>query len=481
MAKISRRSLLAGGGAAALSLSLPQVSRAQQRFVLNDASQLNPTPVFRHWVAEEKDDTFIARLRSELKAAQAARRPVAFGAARHSMGGQSLARDGTVITLTPSSCDPDVDKRIYRVGSGTRWRNVIAALDPIGFSPAVMQSNNDFGVASTLSVNAHGWPTPFGPFGTTVRSFRLMLADGTILTCSREENSELFALTMGGYGLFGVILDLEVEMVQNVLLKPSFQVVPTENFAQQFLRLITQNHRARMAYGRVTVARSNFLQEALIVVFHEQPRPEGKLPGAESGGKMAGLAREIYRAQTGWETGKRARWFAETVAGPSIASTMFTRNSLLNEPVSNLAGRSIKRTDILHEYFVPPERLNDFIKACREVIPRSQQELLNITLRYVEADQLSVLAYAPTARIAAVMSFSQEMLPGVEADMMRMTEELIDRVLAIGGSFYLPYRLHARRDQVEKSYPRIQRFISQKRHYDQDLLFRNLMWDAYFA
>jgi FAD/FMN-containing dehydrogenase len=252
-------------------------------------------------------------------------------------------------------------------------------------------------------------------------------------------------------------------------------------FAHHFLRSIKQNHGTRMAYGRVSVAQSAFLEEALIVAFHEQPNAEGELPKAGTGGRMASLARQIYRAQTGWETGKRARWFMETVAAPAIASGAFTRNSLLNEPVSNLAGRTKSRTDILHEYFVPPERLVDFIKACQEVIPQSKQELLNITFRYVEADNISVLAYAPTERIAAVMSFSQEMVPGAEADMMRMTEELIDRVLAVGGSFYLPYRLHARRDQVEKSYVRLPEFIAQKRHFDPDLLFRNLMWDAYFA
>ncbi len=119
--------------------------------------------------------------------------------------------------------------------------------------------------------------------------------------------------------------------------------------------------------------------------------------------------------------------------------------------------------------------------ACREVIPRSRQELLNITFRYVEADRTSVLAYAPTARIAAVMSFSQALLPGAEASMMTLTEELIDRVLALGGSFYLPYRLHARRDQVEACYPRLAEFVAAKRRYDPGLLFRNLMWDAYFA
>ena len=407
---ICRRTLLLNG-AAALLASRPAASQTRRRIVLNDASQLNPTPVVKHWVAEPKETLFVDQLRQELKEAAAARRPIAVGAARHSMGGQSLARNGTAITFSPSSCEGNEDKGVYLADAGTRWHDVIAALDPLGFSPAVMQSNHDFGVASTFSVNAHGWPVPYGPMGSTVRSLRILLADGTILTCSREENAELFASAMGGYGLFGIILDLEVEMVPNLLLKPSFKVVGIEDFSRRFLEVVNGGNGTRMAYGRVSVSRSAFLQEALIVAFHEQPRTSEDLPRAVSGGAMAVLAREIYRAQTGWETGKRARWFAETVAAPAISSGIFTRNTLLNEPVSNLAGRSRKRTDILHEYFIPPDRFVDFIKACQEIIPGSKQDLLNITFRYVAGDETSVLAYAPTQRIAAVMSFSQEILP----------------------------------------------------------------------
>ena len=77
----------------------------------------------------------------------------------------------------------DRGARTFHVAAGARWRQVIGALDAVGFSPAVMQSNHDFGVAATFSVNAHGWPVPYGPFGSTVRSLRLMLASGDVVTC----------------------------------------------------------------------------------------------------------------------------------------------------------------------------------------------------------------------------------------------------------------------------------------------------------
>ena len=65
--------------------------------------------------------------------------------------------------------------------------------------------------------------------------------------------------------------------------------------------------------------------------------------------------------------------------------------------------------------------------------------------------------------------------------MIRVTEALIERLIAIGGSFYLPYRLHARREQVARAYPNFRTFVERKRHHDPNLLFRNAMWQAYFA
>jgi FAD/FMN-containing dehydrogenase len=482
MTAISRRQVIVMGAAAAATLAWPRPLVAQQRLVLNDASRLNPTPVARHWVATDGDEAaFIARLRTELQEAAAAGRPVAVGAARHSLGGQSLPRNGTAMTFDTTTCVPDRTARAYRVHAGARWQQVIATLDPLGFSPAVMQSNNDFGVAATFSVNAHGWPVPYGPFGATVRACRLMLADGTILNCSRTEHPDLFACAMGGYGLCGVLLDLDVDMVENLLLKPTFEVMPSREFAGRFLRAIDADQAVRMAYGRLSVARQGFFEEALLVTYRPQPTPSGGLPPASAGGLLSSVSRQLYRAQTGSERAKRARWFAETVAGPKAASGIATRNTLMNEPVANLASRDRRRTDILHEYFVPPERFNDFVLACQEVIPRSKLEFLNVTLRYVMADPTSLLAFAPTRRIAAVMSFSQEITPAAEADMRRLTEALIERVIALGGSFYLPYRLHARRDQVERAYPGAARFVERKRHYDPHTLFRNAMWDAYCA
>jgi FAD/FMN-containing dehydrogenase len=479
---LSRRAVLVSALASGTSALLPSRTSADTRLIMNDASRLDPTPVIKHMVrTAEPEAELISAIRAELKDAAAAKRPVAVGAARHSMGGQSLPRDGTAITLDSRRVEPDTVAGVYRADAGARWADVIRTLDPIGFSPTVMQSNNDFGVASTFCVNAHGWPIPHGPFGSTVKSLRMILADGSLVTCSLKENADLFAHAMGGYGLFGIILDLDVEMTPNLLLLPTAERMPAEELGRRFIATAVRDPTVKMAFGRLSLTRKRFLEEALLTVYRPHRSPPARLPAAGHDSALTRLSNDVYRAQIGHETAKALRWQLETRLNPAISSAPVTRNTLMNEPVSNLANNDPRRTDILHEYFVAPDRFEDFLHVCRDIIPKAKAEFMNVTLRYVDSDRTSRMCFAPDPRISAVMSFSQEMTVDGEVDMMLMTERLIDGILSIGGTFYLPYRLHARRDQVEQAYPASTAFVARKREYDPGLLFRNTMWTTYFS
>lgn len=497
MRKLTRRGILLGSGVAlgALGSHLLHTTAEPARpafrssdetqsgtgLVLNDASELSQTPVARHLtLAQDPQAEFIAELRRELTEARDLSRPVAASAARHSMGGQSLARDGLAVSLDQDWLEVDTSAGIYRVAAGVRWRTVVQRLDALGFSPSVMQSNNDFGVASTFCVNAHGWPVPFGPFGSTVRSVKLMLADGDLVTCSRGENAGLFEATMGGYGLTGIVTELELEMVPNVRLEPHVELLPADKFGGRFADAATRGDDIQMAYGRMNVAIDGFLDEAIMVTYRRS-EDQADLPGVSHSRLFGAATREVFRGQQGSERMKTLRWAIETRIAPAITGDTVTRNDLINEPVAMLEDRDPRRTDILHEYFVAPSRFAEFAAACRMVIPASYQELLNITLRYVAADDESLLAYATGPRIAAVMLFSQEKTVRAEADMARMTQALIDAALALGGTYYLPYRPHATTEQFARAYARHDEFVARKRTFDPDVVFRNGLWDRYLA
>jgi FAD/FMN-containing dehydrogenase len=489
MVRITRRRMttaaIAGVSLGLTACDPPKPPENPDPLVIDDQSRLNATRVSRHIrVRGGPGADARARLdnaiRAGLSQARAAGLPMCAGGARHSMGGQSLPpANGVAVSVTAPDCVIDAAAGSYTVDAAARWRDVIASLDPHGYSPAVMQSNNDFAVGGAVSVNAHGWAVPHGPVGSTVRRFRLMLASGEIVSCSPFENAELFHACVGGYGLMGVLLDIELAFERNLMLAPSQSVMPSGDFAARFAKAVHEPG-VRLAYGRLSVARGAFLSEALLGTYRVAKAQPTPLPAVDGASWMDRPGRFLFRGQSGSDLGKRLRWWTEKRMGES-QSAPSTRNSVLNSPVQSFAGFDFKRTDILHEYFVPPEAMETFLRDCRAIIPRSDQDLLNVTLRWVEADPHSLLSFAPQPRIALVMLFSQAMTAAAEADMRALTQRLIDAALAAGGSFYLPYRLHARPDQVRAAYPRLAQFIALKRRWDPQLTFRNQMWDRYFA
>ena len=86
-------------------------------------------------------------------------------------------------------------------------------MDQQGLAVQAMQSINIFPIGGALSVNAHGIAHSPGPVASTVKSLRIMLGNGEIKSASPTENAELFRLALGGYGLFGVILDADLRVV----------------------------------------------------------------------------------------------------------------------------------------------------------------------------------------------------------------------------------------------------------------------------
>ncbi len=53
-----------------------------------------------------------------------------------------------------------------------------------------------------------------GSWGQYVHRFSLLIADGSVLECSREQNAEVFWATVGGMGLTGIVLEATIQLMQ---------------------------------------------------------------------------------------------------------------------------------------------------------------------------------------------------------------------------------------------------------------------------
>jgi FAD/FMN-containing dehydrogenase len=437
---------------------------------VDDASRLNRTKVaeVREIPLDGKDPeqqlaTLLARART-----QGLR--VSVAGARHSMGGHTIYPGGIAINMLPwNRMELDAERNILKVQAGALWKDVLAYLDRRGRSVAVMQSNNSFSVGGSISVNCHGWQYGRPPIASTVESFRLMKADGTIVRCSRSEQRELFSLVLGGYGLFGIILDIELRVVPNERYRLEQYIVPIDDALATFDKQIKDKPGVEMVYARMNITAKRLFDDVIINAF---VRDAGPIPALSDPGNIV-LRRAIFRGSAESEYAKQLRWHAETRLQPALIGTHFSRNQLLNEGVEVFQNRSADSTDILHEYFVPRARARQFVAAMRSIIAKRRANLLNVTVRSVSEDPDTFLRYADQAMIAFVMLFVQQRTDAAEKEMEALTRELIDAALAHDGRYYLPYRLHATTEQFHQAYPKARAFFELKRKYDPGELLQN--------
>ena len=442
----------------------------------DDVSRLNKTPIAEAFDIPPDLRDAEPRLRELLQRAHASGLHVSIAGARHSMGGQTIYPDGITINMLPlKAMELDTTRNLLHVQAGAKWADVIPYLDRHGRSIEIMQSDNAFTVGGSLSVNCHGWQYGRPPIASTVQSFRLMRADGTVVRCSRAENPELFSLALGGYGLFGVILDADLRVVPNERLRLEQYIVPVDQAMSSFEHHLRQKPGVRMFYARLNVTPKKMFQEVVLNMFYPET---GRIPPLTAP-RNRKLARAVFRGSVGSDYGKELRWSAETKLQPYLAGTVFSRNELLNDNPDWYRDRSAATTDILHEYFLPPSGADPFLAEVRSIIGRYRVDLLNVTVRDLEPDHDTFLNYADQRMFAFVMFFSQSRTPEGEAQMQAMTRELIDAALKNGGRYYLPYRLHATVEQFQRAYPQSDRFFRLKRQYDSHELFQNQFYIKY--
>jgi len=442
----------------------------------NDASHLNETKVDSTVKAFEDIDKATAQIVQLIKLAKEQGKKISIAGAQHSMGGHTIYPDGIVLDMKGFRyMELDSTDEYLLVGSGALWSDIIPYLNIQDKSVAVMQSNNSFSVGGSVSVNCHGWQPNSPPIASTVESFRLINADGKILNCSRTENAQLFSLVLGGYGLFGVILDVKLKVVSNKMYTAHQYVIKSADYIKEYDRL-ANDANIGMVYGRININPDNFMQEAILSTFIIDSNAIIE-PLQEAA--FTSIRRTVFRGSANNDYGKNLRWRAEKLSASQINGKKFSRNQLLNESVEVFQNSDTAYTDILHEYFIPKDRVGNFIDSLKKIIPAYKVDLLNITVRNVKKDEDTFLKYANEEVFGFVMLFNQEKTKEAEMQMKAATQRMIDAATSLKGTYYLPYRLHATKEQMNSAYPQAKEFFLLKKKYDPAEIFQNKFYQSY--
>jgi hypothetical protein len=128
-------------------------------------------------------------------------------------GASRTASDGVLI-VTSRLTDVTIDTATLtaHVAAGAKWGAVLAPAQEHGLAP-LLGSTTDVGAIGYTLGGGMGWlGRRYGLAADSVRSFDVVLADGSEVRASEAENAELFWALRGGGGAFGVITGMTIEL-----------------------------------------------------------------------------------------------------------------------------------------------------------------------------------------------------------------------------------------------------------------------------
>ena len=457
-------------GATALGASCAPPPPAPPPNVVNDITQLNPIEVARV-VAPHSVDEVATLLTSNAG-------PISIGGGRFSQGGQTACAGALFLDMRELSRIVAIDEsaRTIVAEAGVTWRQIMEAVDPLGLAPKIMQSFFNFTVGGSLSVNCHGDYVGLGSLAESVRSIRLVMADGGVRTASRTENPDIFAAAIGGYGGVGVIVEATLDLAENTKIERVTRLMTVAEYQSWHRANVLEQpdavlHHAVIYPGAYTdIAAELCTRTDKPLTIHNRLAPTGA---------PSDLERFVLDIVTFTPIGGSVH---EHLYDPLTAgqTEVAWRNYEAARDAYSLEPRS--RVDItyaLQEYFVPVERFESFAASMGRILRAHDANVLNVAIRHAPADQETLLAWAKSESYSFVIYYAQETHDAAKAAVGAWTRELVDAALAVGGSFYLPYQIHATRDQFLAAYPRAPEFFAAKRRFDPEAKFSNRLWETY--
>jgi L-gulonolactone oxidase len=117
------------------------------------------------------------------------------------------ATDGVQLRLDKLNGIVRVDQQtgLVTVRAGTRLRELNPLLWQLGLSMSNLGDVDVQTISGAISTGTHGTGIRLGGLATQVHALQIVLADGTMLDCSRRENADVFAAARVGLGALGVL------------------------------------------------------------------------------------------------------------------------------------------------------------------------------------------------------------------------------------------------------------------------------------
>ncbi|MCX6856228.1 MAG: FAD-binding oxidoreductase [Verrucomicrobia bacterium] len=477
-----------------LTLFYPIELSADERSpkILNDVhSRLNPTQVNR-----------IVRPNSAAAVIEAIRQAkkehltISISGAKHSMGGQPFAVGAMHLDMLGMNQFIALDpvRRLARVEAGITWPTLLAELEKRqqGVTPFLTIAQKQTGadeltLGGAVSSNIHGRGLQWQPFVQDIESLTLVDANAQIRVVSRTQEPELFRLIVGGYGLFGVITEVELRLIPRQRVERQVQITILDGLTKRIEEQVKDGCLLGDFQFCPDESSPGFLREGVFACYRtlstsevaEKPsnslRPEAWRKLIVEAHRDKSKAWQSYTDHYRLTQGQR---YWHDLTQFSHYDTDYEER--IEQALPDLAPGSL----MISELYVPRDRLEDFMAGCAADFRQHGTNVIYGTIRFIRRDDESFLAWAKEDYACIVFNLRVTHTDEGKEKAKMAFRRLIDQALDLKGSFYLTYHRWATREQMKKAYPQFPAFLQHKLKYDPEEVFQSEWyrhWRAEFS
>lgn len=151
--------------------------------------------------------------------------------------------DGALLSLSDmeGAITLSADKTRAWCLAGWSLAKLTAALWEKGVSLINQGDVNPQALAGAIATGTHGTGATLGSISTAARGFRLMLADGSVVTCSANERADLFEASRLSLGLTGIALAIEIDVLPAYHLEERIETLALDEVAERWSDLEKAN------------------------------------------------------------------------------------------------------------------------------------------------------------------------------------------------------------------------------------------------
>lgn len=414
----------------------------------------------------------------------------------NSYGDASLGARALVVDLTRFArilaFDPATGIVTAEPGVTVRdlWRHAL----PHGWWPRVVSGTSFPTLGGIAAANIHGKNNfAVGTVGDALQEFDLLAVDGTLHTCSRERNADLFHAAIGGFGLLGAFTrlvlatkrvhagELEVTTFAGKNLGELMEYVRAHVGDADYLVGWLDAFARDDALGRGQIHHGRYLAEG------EEPRAAETLTLAhqEVASSIFGVPKaqlwrfvRLLNNDAGCALLNTARYWQGRLEG-CLPPRRWTLNefSFLLDYVPNWKwsyGRTPGHGLIQFQPFVPDAHAQ---RVFSEILRRSRARGFVPYLAVLKRHRPDPF-WLTHAVDGWSLALDYKVTPATREELFRFCRELAELVLEAGGRFYFAKDLVLPAGVLERMFPpeRLEAFFALKRRLDPEGLLETDLW-----